>query len=247
MTLKILLNGSLGRMGQAIQSVAKENEVEIIYALDKDIPFPEKLEGVNVFIDFSLHEATLQLAQEAAKYGIPLLIGTTGHTSEERNVITALSDKIPIVWAGNYSVGVNLLFYLVDKAARILGDNFHPEVLELHHRHKIDAPSGTAERLLELICQGRGWEADSIRHGRSGITGERPDQQIGSHAIRGGDIVGEHTVFFCGPGERIELTHRATDRKIFAHGALRAAKWVVGKPAGLYNMEDVLGLNSLNA
>lgn len=242
MALRVLLNGALGRMGQAIQQVAPQHDTEIVHALDKDVPFPESLSEVDVFIDFSLRAATLTLVQKAASLGIPVVIGTTGHTSEERAAITACTRQIPIVWAGNYSVGVNLLFYLVNKAARILGEDFHPEVLEMHHRHKVDAPSGTAERMLELIREARDWPEKSVQHGRSGITGERPDSQIGSHALRGGDIVGEHTAFFCGQGERLELTHRATDRTIFAHGALRAAHWLVGRPNALYNMEDVLGL-----
>ena len=149
-----------------------------------------------------------------------------------------------MVWAGNFSTGVNLLFYLTEIAARVLdtSSDFDPEVVEMHHRLKKDAPSGTADRLLEILKKSRKLNDEQIAHGRSGITGERPSEQIGSHALRGGDVVGDHTVYFAGIGERVELTHRATDRKIFAAGALRAAKWVAAQPPGLFSMQDVLGL-----
>ena len=152
--------------------------------------------------------------------------------------------SIPVVWAGNFSTGVNLLFYLTQQAARVLDakSDYDPEVLEMHHRLKKDAPSGTADRLLEIIKDSRDANDSDISHGRNGITGERKQQEIGSHAIRGGDIVGEHTVMFAGIGERIELTHRATDRVIFAAGALRASNWVINQSPGLYSMQDVLGL-----
>ena len=149
-----------------------------------------------------------------------------------------------MVRAGNFSTGVNLLFYLTEIAARVLDkdSDFDPEVIEMHHRLKKDAPSGTADRLLEILKESRKLQDENIVHGRSGMVGERPRQEIGSHALRGGDVVGDHTVMFAGMGERIELTHRATDRKIFAAGALRAAKWAVSQPPGLYSMQDVLGL-----
>jgi len=139
-------------------------------------------------------------------------------------------------------VGVNTLNYLTRKAAAILSDKYEPEVLEMHHHHKKDAPSGTAERLIEILKDAYELGQEQVVHGREGLVGARPAKEIGVHAIRGGDIVGEHTVYFCGEGERIELTHRATDRKIFAVGAVRAARWAVGKAPGIYNMEDVLGL-----
>jgi 4-hydroxy-tetrahydrodipicolinate reductase len=151
-----------------------------------------------------------------------------------------------MVWAGNFSTGVNLLFYLTQKAAEVLDaeSDFDPEVIEMHHRHKKDAPSGTAERLLEILKESRSLGDADVAHGRQGITGERPAAQIGSHSLRGGDVVGDHLVMFAGSGERLELTHRATDRVIFASGALRAAKWAVTQPAGLYSMQDVLGLTA---
>jgi 4-hydroxy-tetrahydrodipicolinate reductase len=151
-----------------------------------------------------------------------------------------------MVWAGNFSTGVNLLFYLTQKAAEVLDteSDFDPEVVEMHHRHKKDAPSGTAERLLEILKKSRNLEDDGVVHGRQGITGERPAAQIGSHSLRGGDVVGDHLVMFAGIGERLELTHRASDRVIFAAGAIRASKWVVSQSAGLYSMQNVLGLTA---
>lgn len=242
MPLKILLNGAQGRMGVAIQAVAAESNAVIAAAVDLGEDAEAHIDACDAVIDFSFHTATLPLIEIAARHGKPVVIGTTGHDEEERKAITAYAGQLPIVWAGNYSVGVNLLFYLTGKAATILGAQYHPEVTEMHHRHKKDAPSGTAERLVEVILGARGLTPDQVQHGRQGITGERPDAEVGVHALRGGDVVGEHTVYFAGPGERIELTHRATDRKIFAQGAIRAAHWVLGKKPGLYNMEDVLGL-----
>jgi len=146
------------------------------------------------------------------------------------------------VWAGNFSVGVNLLFALTRQASRILGSDYDCEVVEMHHRFKKDAPSGTAARLLEIILEERKLNASSLRHGREGITGERTNSEVGIHALRGGDVVGDHTVLFAALGERLELTHKASDRAIFARGAVRAAQWVAARKAGVYDMQDVLGL-----
>jgi len=203
--------------------------------------------GINecdVVVDFSLREATLPLARMCASSGKPMVIGTTGHDGSEKAEIESLASGIPIVRAGNFSTGVNLLFYLTQQAARVLDLNsdFDPEVIEMHHKLKKDAPSGTAERLLEILKKSRSLNDHDVAHGRNGMVGERPAREIGSHALRGGDVVGDHTVLFAGIGERIELTHRATDRKVFAAGALKAAKWVVGKSPGLFSMQDVLGL-----
>ena len=242
MPLKILLNGAKGRMGKTIAEIAHEKDVEIAGGIDLgDDPLPF-LANSDVVVDFSLRDATQGIVERAVEVGKPIVIGTTGHTPEEKDRIASHSSSIPMVWAGNYSTGVNLLFYLTRLATEVLGEDFDPEVVEAHHRHKEDAPSGTAERLLEVIRESRELPADSICHGRSGITGKRPSDQIGSHALRGGDVVGDHMVWFAGEGERVELTHRATDRKIFAAGALRAAHWVVNKGPGLYSMQDVLGL-----
>jgi 4-hydroxy-tetrahydrodipicolinate reductase len=242
MSLKILLNGAQGRMGQAIGAIASERDAEIVAGIDLGDDPSLHFASCDVVIDFSLHEATFDIARLAAENGKPIVIGTTGHSAEEKAGITALSSTIPMVWAGNYSTGVNLLFHLTRIAAEVLGEDFDPEVVEAHHRNKQDAPSGTAERLLEILREVRGLGVESLAHGRSGITGARPRDEIGSHAMRGGDVVGDHLVWFAGEGERIELTHRATDRTIFASGALRAAHWAVGQSPGLYSMQDVLGL-----
>lgn len=243
MPLKILLNGSRGRMGVAILNIAEANNAVITAACDAGDDPAVHVAECDAIIDFSFHEVTAGIAALAAAHNLPLVIGTTGHTDEERSaILQAVDGKIPVVWAGNYSVGVNTLNYLTRKAAKILGEQYEPEVLEMHHHHKKDAPSGTAERLIEILREEYALEKQQVVHGREGLVGARPAKEIGVHAIRGGDIVGEHTVYFCGEGERIELTHRATDRKIFAQGAVRAAHWAVGKDAGIYNMEDVLGL-----
>jgi 4-hydroxy-tetrahydrodipicolinate reductase len=240
--LQVLLNGARGRMGQAIQTLAAAYDISVRSAIDMGDDAAAHIAGCEMVIDFSFHTATLPLVELAARHGKPVVVGTTGHSAEERERIVAHAKGLPMVFASNYSVGVNLLFHLAGLSASILGPDYHPEVLELHHRHKKDAPSGTAESIAEEIRKARGLGREQTVYGRHGISGERPDDQVGVHAIRGGDIVGEHTVFFCGQGERIELTHRATDRRILAQGALRAAKWLQGKPAGLYDMRDVLGL-----
>jgi len=243
MPLKILLNGSKGRMGLAISECAASLDAEIAAACDVGDDPRQALEDCEVIIEFSFHEVTAGIAALAAEHGRPLVIGTTGHTAEERAaILTAVEGKIPVVWAGNYSVGVNTLNYLTRKAAGILGAQYEPEVMEMHHHHKKDAPSGTAERLIEILKDAYALSDDAVVHGREGILGARPQKEIGVHAIRGGDIVGEHTVYFIGDGERLELTHKASDRKIFAQGAIRAARWAIGKAPGIYNMEDVLGL-----
>jgi len=242
MPLKILLNGAQGRMGRAIASLAVERDAEIAGSIDLDDDPAPHAANCDVVIDFSLREATQDIAELAAEHGKPIVIGTTGHSPAEKESIAALSARIPMIWAGNYSTGVNLLFHLARIAAEVLGEDFDAEIVEAHHRHKQDAPSGTAERLLEVLCESRGLEPEDIVHGRRGIMGERPREQVGSHALRGGDVVGDHLVWFAGEGERVELTHRATDRKIFAAGALRAAHWAVNQSPGLYSMQDVLGL-----
>ncbi len=240
-TVNILLNGAKGRMGQAILEAAASHQAKIVHTIDAGDPIPA-MKGVDAVIDFSVHNATPAIARVAAEAGKALVIGTTGHTEAEREAILECTQSIPIVWAGNYSIGVNLLFYLTAKAARILGQGYDPEIVEMHHRHKVDAPSGTAERLLEVVREARQLSADQVQHGRQGLIGARPDDEIGMHALRGGDVVGDHTVLFAGDGERLELTHKASNRKIFAQGALHAARWALGQPPGLYRMEDVLGL-----
>ena len=238
----IYLHGADGRMGQAVKIAAAQQGYEVIPG-DRDVAnLGEAVSRADVVIDFSSHEATGPLAAAAAQHAKPLVIGTTGHNEAERAAILQYQSQLPIIWAGNFSLGVNLLFYLTERVAATLPQSYHPEIVEMHHRMKKDAPSGTAENLVEAILRGRTWSADTVQHGRSGITGERPDEEIGVHALRGGEVVGEHTVLFAGPGERLELKHQASDRRIFAEGALVAAKWVVEQEPGLYNMQDVLGL-----
>jgi 4-hydroxy-tetrahydrodipicolinate reductase len=200
------------------------------------------LSGCDVIIDFSTHSGTGRLLELTVAQKKPVVIGTTGHGAEEKKKLLALAAQVPCVWAGNFSVGVNLLFALTRRASAVLGSDYDAEVVEMHHRFKKDAPSGTAARLLEIILEERKLTAEALRHGRSGITGERQPTEVGVHALRGGDVVGEHTVMFAALGERLELTHKASDRGIFARGAIRAAHWVVKQPPGVYDMQDVLGL-----
>jgi 4-hydroxy-tetrahydrodipicolinate reductase len=183
------------------------------------------------------------VAKLCAERGKGLVIGTTGHSEADKATIRDAAKTIPMVWATNFSTGVNTLFWLTRKAAQILGPSFDLEVVEMHHRLKKDAPSGTATTLLEILGEVRNLQLDeALRHGRKGITGERTAGEIGIHALRGGDVVGDHTVIFATGGERVELTHKASSRDTFATGALRAAVWLVGKPPGIYDMQDVLGL-----
>jgi 4-hydroxy-tetrahydrodipicolinate reductase len=243
-SLQILLNGAKGRMGQAIIAIASSENANVFAGLDQGDDLKKSISGADVVIDFSFHSATLAVAKICTEHKKPLIIGTTGHTAEEKKQITEAIKGIPVVWAGNYSVGVTLLNALVRQAARALSQagRWDIEVTEMHHRLKKDSPSGTAETLLKILLEERKLAANALKHGREGQVGERPLGEIGVHAIRGGDVVGDHTVMFAAEGERIELTHKAANREIFARGAVRAAHWVKGKSAGLYSMEDVLGL-----
>jgi 4-hydroxy-tetrahydrodipicolinate reductase len=177
-----------------------------------------------------------------------IVIGTTGHSPAQMEAIARAAETIPIVLAANFSVGVNTLFWLTRKAAELLGEGFDLEIVETHHRLKKDAPSGTAKRLAQILADARSLNYErNVAHGRQGLVGARPVDEIGMHAIRAGDVVGEHTVVFASNGERLELTHKASSRETFATGAARAAQWIIGKPAGLYSMEDVLGFSSREA
>ena len=172
-----------------------------------------------------------------------IVIGVTGHAPPEKAAILKASSKIPVILASNFSAGVNTLFWLTRKAAEILGPDFDLEVVEMHHRLKKDAPSGTAKSLVEILADVRKQQLEKVvRHGRVGLVGERTTPEIGVHSIRGGDVVGDHTVIFANVGERVELTHKASSRDTFANGALRAAQWLVKQKPGLYDMQDVLGL-----
>src|SRR5471030_3207550 len=241
MPLRILINGAKGRMGAALAGAAGEMGLAVGAAVDVGDDLAAGLARSDVIVDFSSHRATKSLLALAIARRKPVVLGTTGHSAAEKKKLLALAAKVPCVWAGNFSIGVNLLFSLTRRAASVLGPDYDAEVIEMHHRFKKDAPSGTAARLLEIILEERKLTAAALRHGREGITGERTSTEVGIHALRGGDVVGDHTVMFAALGERLELTHKASDRAIFARGALRAAQWVVGRAPGIYDMQDVLG------
>ncbi|MFH0880226.1 MAG: 4-hydroxy-tetrahydrodipicolinate reductase [Lentisphaerota bacterium] len=202
------------------------------------------LPQADVVIDFTGHHSTAGNAPRVAEAGKALVIGTTGLSAEEKKVIEQAAEKIPVVLAPNMSLGVNLLFSLVRQAAKTLKDKgYDIEIIERHHRRKKDSPSGTAIGLGEAAAEGLDWDLSKVAvHGRNGLVGERPSEEIGFHAVRGGDILGDHTVPFAADGECIELSHRVTNRDTLAIGALRAASWISGRKAGLYSMKDVLGL-----
>ena len=240
---KIAIIGSAGRMGQTLQACARELGLNVVATADQGDSLEAAVAAADVVIDFSFHENTAEVIRLAVSHEKALVIGTTGHPPEVKAKLLSEAAATATVWAGNYSVGVNLLYALTRRAATVLGADYDAEVVEMHHRFKKDAPSGTAERMLEIILEERNLDRSALRHGRQGITGERTNTEVGIHSLRGGDIVGEHTAMFTAMGERIELTHRATDRSIFARGALRAAQWVIAQPHGVYDMQAVLGLD----
>ena len=239
--MKIAIVGAAGRMGQKLCALAEGTELEVVSKVDVaegyDRTWSADVEGV---IDFSYHTAVPPSVEKASAAGIPYVIGTTGITAEEQKVVDAAAKKIPVVQSGNYSLGVNLLLELVKKAASVLGPEYDIEVTEMHHKHKKDAPSGTALMLAKSAAAGRG-ASDDFVYGRHGDIGERPVGEIAIHALRGGSVVGDHTVMFAGDLERVELTHKAQDRTAFAAGALKALAWAKGKTPGIYSMRDVLG------
>jgi 4-hydroxy-tetrahydrodipicolinate reductase len=241
---KLIITGSKGRMGRALVACAAHHpELEIVGQIDQGDDLRSVIKEGDVVVDFSSHSATPDIAAACAEHKKALVVGTTGHSDEAKSQISNLKSQIPIVLASNFSTGVNTLFWLTRKAAEILGPGFDLEIVEMHHRLKRDAPSGTARTLAEILAQVRKQQLDKVtRHGRSGIVGERTAEEIGVHSVRGGDVVGDHTVIFAGAGERVELTHKASTRETFANGALRAAQWVVKQKPGLYDMQDVLGL-----
>lgn len=240
--MNILVTGISGRMGQAVRQAVEMNaQTTLTSTHDVGQDVAAAMKQADGAIDFSFHGFTPELLAVAVAQGKPLVIGTTGHTPEEKAAITEASRQIPIVFASNYSVGVNTLFWLTRKATRILRD-YDIEIVEMHHHHKLDAPSGTARTLCQIVCEETGMDEDKdVMHGREGLVGARPQRQIGMHSLRGGDVVGDHTVIFATEGERVELTHKASSRMTFASGAVRAALWLQDKPAGLYTMQDVLG------
>jgi 4-hydroxy-tetrahydrodipicolinate reductase len=244
MPTRIIITGSKGRMGQALLACASGHpDLKIVGQIDQGDDIKTVIESGDVVVDFSFHNATAGIAELCVKHKKALVVGTTGHSDAEKSQISNLKSQIPIVWSSNYSTGVNALFWLTRKAAEILGPGFDLEIIEMHHRMKKDAPSGTAKSLAEILADVRKQQLEKVaRHGRVGIVGERTSSEIGVHSIRGGDVVGDHTVIFANAGERLELTHKASSRDTFANGALRAAQWVVKQKPGLYDMQDVLGL-----
>ena len=242
---RIIIAGSKGRMGQALlSSAARFPDLQVVAQVDLGDDLGQVIAGADVVIDFSFHEATAGFVGYCQQQRKPMVIGTTGHTAQEKQHIAQASASIPLVLSSNFSTGVNVLFWLTRKAAEILGPGFDLEVVEMHHRLKKDAPSGTAVSLAQILAEVRQANlAEVARHGRAGLVGERTATEIGVHSVRGGDVVGDHTVIFAGMGERVELTHRASNRETFANGALRAARWVCHQSPGLYTMADVLGLD----
>jgi len=266
--LQVAIAGSSGRMGRALlEGVFQAPDLRLHAALERhDSPFlgkdagellgapcgvritdnvPAALVGADVLIDFTRPEGTLRHLQACVASGVKMVIGTTGLTAEQKARVAEAAQRTAVVMAPNMSVGVTLMLTLLESAARVLREGYDIEIIEAHHRHKVDAPSGTALRMGEVIAQALGRKLDEVAvYGREGVTGERAPSTIGFATVRGGDIVGDHTALFAGIGERIEITHKASSRATFALGALRAARFLVDKRSGLYDMRDVLGLSA---
>lgn len=264
--IRIAIAGASGRMGRTlIEAVSQAEDAVLAAALEqpgspwlgKDAgefvgapcgvkitaDIESALKQADCLIDFTRPEGTLQHLEICRRLGVHMVIGTTGFSTEGKLAIQDASRDIPVVFAPNMAVGVNAVFRLLDVAARILNEGYDVEVIEAHHRHKVDAPSGTALRMGEVVAAALGRDlADCAVYGREGHTGERPATQIGFATVRGGDIVGDHTVLFAGTGERIEITHKSASRMPYASGSLRAARFMRGKAKGLFDMQDVLGL-----
>ncbi|MEO0369573.1 MAG: 4-hydroxy-tetrahydrodipicolinate reductase [Pseudomonadota bacterium] len=265
--IRLAVSGASGRMGKAVIHEILSDELQLVSlgqavhraggaseGIDCGVlvglaPTGQKVGSTldfslfDVLIDFSLPDISQQYLQSCVDNKTPLVIGTTGFTAEQSAVIAQAAQDIPIVFAPNMSVGVNLSFHLLETIAKVMGEESDIEIIETHHRHKVDAPSGTAIGMGKAVASalGRSLDDDAI-YGRQGVSGVRPRQQIGFSTVRGGDVVGDHTVMFATEGERLELTHKASSRQTFAKGALRAARWLVNQPAGLNDMQDVLGL-----
>ncbi len=264
--MRICMAGACGRMGRRILEMAAAAEdieigggfdlaenagAEIVAGLECGKPVritvgggvASELANADVIIDFTAPTACVENARAAAAAGVPVVIGTTGLNETQVAELRGFAEKVAVVHAPNMSIGVNLLFKLTSEVASILGPEYNVEIVEVHHNQKKDSPSGTAVRLAERAAGALGWDyAKDTAHGREGIVGARPQRQIGMHAVRGGDVVGDHTVSFIGPGERVELVHRAHNRDNFARGSLVAARFAVKAKPGLYDMQDVLGL-----
>ena len=239
------LNAAIERQGSSLVG-ADAGEVAAIGRLEVQIVDDLKavINDIDVLIDFSLPAATEQNMQVCAKHNVAMVIGTTGFNEQQEQVLAKASEQVAIVYAGNYSTGVNLSLKLLGMAAKAFGTDADVEIIEAHHKHKIDAPSGTAYMMAEAVAEARGQNLkEVVVYGREGQTGAREAGTIGIHAIRGGEIIGDHTVMFIADGEVVEITHRARARMTFAAGAVRAATWIVQQSVGQYNMQDVLGLN----
>jgi len=260
MSIPVIIMGAKGRMGSTLARLAMESDQFSLAGVVERAEFSGGLEllgcpvaydlqdllpssrGATV-IDFTAPEVSLATARKAAKTGNPVVIGTTGLTPEQLSELETLAAQTPVFWSPNMSIGVNALVRILPTLERILGEAYDMEITEIHHHHKKDAPSGTAVKLAQVLAESRGWKMSDVgNYGRQGIVGARPHEELGVHALRGGDVVGDHTVYFFGPGERIEVTHRAHSRENFARGALRAAAWLSGqKPGRLYSMGQLLG------
>ena len=239
------LSAAIERQGSSLVG-ADAGEVAAIGRLEIQIVDDLKavISDIDVLIDFSLPAATEQNMQVCAEHNVAMVIGTTGFNEQQEQVLATASEQVAIVYAGNYSTGVNLSLKLLGLAAKAFGKDADVEIIEAHHKHKIDAPSGTAYMMAEAVAEARGQNLKDVAiYGREGQTGAREAGTIGIHAIRGGEIIGDHTVMFIADGEVVEITHRARARMTFAAGAVRAATWIVQQPIGQYNMQDVLGLN----
>ncbi len=265
-TVKIVVAGSGGRMGRALlEGTMQADDLQLHAALEHDTSallgrdagelcgsacgirigadIEAALKGADVLIDFTRPEGTLHHLEYCVKLGVKMVIGTTGFTPQQKAQLAAAAQQIGIVFAPNMSVGVNLTFKLLETAAKVLSQGYDIEIIEAHHRHKVDAPSGTALGMGEVVARALGRDlAQCAVYGREGVTGERDPSTIGFATVRGGDIVGDHTVLFAGTGERVEITHKASSRATFAQGALRAARFLKQNKPGLYDMQDVLGL-----
>lgn len=259
MATPLIIMGAGGRMGRTIATLAEEDNTYSLAALVDRADHLAQLHAGNgclitddlraalahcadaVIIDFTAPEVSLNTARQAAESGHAAVIGTTGLDEAQRAELAGLAQKTPLFWSSNMSVGINVLRKILPELTRALGDKYDIEMVELHHNRKKDSPSGTALTLGECLAEARGWNLSDVRcSARDGIIGERPKAQIGIQAIRGGDVVGVHTIYFMGPGERIEVTHQAHSRETFAQGALRAAAWLKGRAAGrLYGMQDI--------
>ena len=266
--IRVVVAGVLGRMGGTLVRMVRDQEdMKVVggterkgsSAIGSDVGRAAQLEPLGVLIaddlsraiemgkaqlviDFTSAAASLEHARICAERGVPLVVGSTGFTADAKAELARSAQRMPVVMSPNMSVGVNLVIKIAAQLAQVLGDSFDVEILETHHRMKKDAPSGTALRIAEEVAAALGRKPSDLRLSREGQIGERPRPEIGVQTLRGGDVVGEHTIFFLGEGERVELTHRATSREQFARGALRAARWVVSRSPGLYDMQDVLGL-----